>query len=412
MAAMQHLIGIVGLGVLVGIAWLLSTNRRAIDWKLVGSGLLLQVLFAGVVLLFPPGRAFFDVIRRLVTEFLAFTFAGSEFVFGSLARPDGPAGLVFAFYVLPFIVFFSAFMSVLYHLGLMQKVVSGMAWAMRRTLRISGSESLSVAANIFIGQTEAPLVVRPYIAHMTQAELMVLMTGGFATIAGSVLAGYIAFGINAGHLLAASVMSAPAAVVMARILVPETEESLTRGEVKLVPPVETTNVVEAAAEGCSQGLKLALNVGAMLIGFIALVAVFDAALGRVALWVGMDGWPSSLSELFGYALWPLAWVMGVPTEDCFRFAGLLGTKLSVNEFLAYANLASLSENGMLGERATIIATYALCGFANFGSIGIQIGGIGPLAPGRRSDLARLGLRAMIGGALASWMTATIAGLMI
>jgi CNT family concentrative nucleoside transporter len=303
-------------------------------------------------------------------------------------------------------------MSVLYHLGIMQRVVSGMAWAMRRTLGISGSESLSVAANVFIGQTEAPLVVRPYIAKMTPAELMVLMTGGFATIAGSVLAGYIAFGIDAGHLLAASVMSAPAAVVMARIIVPETQESLTRGEVKMVPPIETTNVVEAAAEGCSQGLKLALNVGAMLVGFIALVAVLDAALGRVALWTGVDGWPTSLSELFGYALWPIAWAMGVPSEDCFRFAGLLGTKISVNEFVAYAELAGQHEQGLLSERATVIATYALCGFANFGSIGIQLGGIGPLAPARRPDLARLGIRAMIGGALASFMTATIAGLMV
>jgi len=409
---MEHLVGILGLITLLGIAWLLSTNRRAVDWKMVGMGLVLQFTFAGLVLLLPPGRAFFDAIRQIVTRFLSFTYVGSEFVFGELAKPRGKAGMVFAFYVLPSIVFFSAFMSVLYHLGIMQKVVSAMAKVMAKAMGVSGSESLSVAANVFIGQTEAPLVVRPYIPEMTQAELMVLMTGGFATIAGSVLAGYISFGIDAGHLLAASVMSAPAALVTARILVPETEQSLTQGKVQIALPRTTANVVEAAAEGCSQGMKLAINVAAMLIGFIALIAVADALLGKLASAMGLAWWPSSLKEIFGYLLWPVAWVMGVPAKDCFAFAGLLGTKLSINEFVAYADLAGLEHAGQISQRASIIATYALCGFANFGSIGIQLGGIGPLAPGRRSDLARLGLRAMIGGALASWMTATIAGMMI
>ncbi len=409
---MTHLVGLLGLVVLMGLAWLFSTNRRAVDWRLVGSGLLLQLAFAAIVLLLPPGRAFFDLIRQVVTRFLAFTYEGSEFVFGDLARPNGSVGMVFAFYVLPSIIFFSATMSVLYHLGIMQRVVSVMARFMTRVMGVSGSESLSVAANVFIGQTEAPLVVRPYIAQMTQAELMVLMTGGFATIAGSVLAGYISFGIDAGHLLAASVMSAPAALVIARIMVPETEESLTRGKVQLHLPKTTANLVEAAAEGCSQGMKLALNVAAMLIGFIALIAVFDAILGKGASLIGLSWWPSSLHELFGYLLWPIAWVMGVPAHDCFKFAGLLGTKISINEFVAYADLAKYEHTAALSPRASVIATYALCGFANFGSIGIQLGGIGPLAPERRGDLARLGLRAMIGGALASWMTATIAGLMI
>jgi CNT family concentrative nucleoside transporter len=409
---MTHLVGLLGLVVLMGIAWLFSTNRRAVDWRLVGAGLLLQLVFAAIVLLFPPGRAFFDLIRHLVTRFLAFTYNGSEFVFGDLARPNGNVGMVFAFYVLPSIIFFSATMSVLYHLGIMQRVVGLMARFMTKVMGVSGSESLSVAANVFIGQTEAPLVVRPYIAQMTQAELMVLMTGGFATIAGSVLAGYISFGIDAGHLLAASVMSAPAALVIARIMVPETEESLTRGKVQLHLPKTTSNLVEAAAEGCSQGMKLALNVAAMLIGFIALIAVFDAVLAKGGSLIGLAWWPSSLHELFGYLLWPIAWVMGVPAHDCFKFAGLLGTKISINEFVAYADLAKYEHASALSPRASVIATYALCGFANFGSIGIQLGGIGPLAPERRGDLARLGLRAMIGGALASWMTATIAGLMI
>lgn len=412
---MERIISALGLVVLVGIAWLLSTDRRRIDWRLVGVGLGLQLLFAAVVHLLPPGRMFFEWIRNGVTTLLDFTFEGSRFLFGDLMDPGGSVGFVFAFRVLPTIVFFSSLMGVLYHLGVMQRVVTFMAKIMTRTMGVSGSESLSVAANVFIGQTEAPLVVRPYIGKMTRSELMVLMTGGMATIAGGVLAGYIAFGIDAGHLLAASVMSAPAALVMAKILVPEREESLTRGKVLIADEKNTANVIDAAADGASQGLKLALNVGAMLLAFISLVALINAGLGQLASVIGsagLSGWPASLQDIFGYLFWPIAWVMGVPAQDCFAFAGLLGEKIAINEFVAFASLAEAAREGVIGERAAIIGTYALCGFANFSSIAIQIGGIGALAPERRHELSRFGLRAMAGGALASWMTAAVAGVML
>ena len=412
---MERLVSVLGLGVLVGIAVLFSTNRRRIDWRLVGAGLTLQIIFAAFVHLFPPGQRILELIRDGAVTLLSFTEDGSRFLFGPLMEADGPVGFVFAFRVLPVIVFFSALMGVLYHLGIMQRLVLFLARGMKRLMGVSGSESLSVAANVFIGQTEAPLVVRPYIARMTRAELMVLMTGGMATIAGSVLAGYIAFGVDAGHLLAASVMSAPAALVMARILIPETETSLTKGGVEIRDERETVNVIDAAADGASQGLKLALNVGAMLLAFIALVALVNALLGSLASWmaaVGLTAWPASLQEIFGYVLWPVAWSLGVPAADCFAFAGLLGQKLAINEFVAFAELGRLVAEGAMSERAITIATYSLCGFANFSSISIQIGGIGALAPNRRHDLSRLGLRAMMGGALASSMTAAIAGIML
>ncbi len=412
---MERIISALGVFVLLGLAYLLSVDRRRIDWRLVVVGVGLQLVFAATVHLFPPGRMFFEWIRTGVTTVLEFTFDGSRFLFGDLIEPDGPVGFVFAFRVLPTIVFFSSLMAVLYHLGLMQKVVVLMARVMTRTMGVSGSESLSVAANVFIGQTEAPLVVRPYVPQMTRSELMVLMTGGMATIAGGVLAGYIAFGIDAGHLLAASVMSAPAALVTAKIILPESETSLTRGKVVLADERETVNLVDAAADGASQGLKLALNVGAMLLAFISLIALLNAGLAELAGPLhsfGWTWWPASLQEIFGYLLWPVAWSLGVPTADCFAFAGLLGEKLAINEFVAYASLGNLHAAGAMSERAVTIATYALCGFANFSSIAIQIGGIGAIAPSRRHDLSRLGLRAMAGGALASWMTAAIAGIML
>jgi CNT family concentrative nucleoside transporter len=412
---MEHVVSALGLFFLVGIAWLFSANRRQVPWRMVLVGMGLQVTFAALVLLFPPGRAFFDLIRRVVTTVLEFTNAGSEFLFGELARPDGAVGLVFAFRVLPTIVFFSTLMGILYHLGLMQRLVVVMARIMSRSMGVSGGESLSVAANVFVGQTEAPLVIRPYIPQMTRSELMVLMTGGMATIAGGVLAGYVSFGIDAGHLLAASVMSAPAALVMARILVPETQQSLTKGKVEIHTEKTSVNVIDAAADGASQGLQLALNVGAMLLAFLALIALVDAGFGWVSqglAGMGIHGFPASLQEMFGYLLWPVAWAMGVPPHEAFTFAGLLGQKISINEFVAYASLAELTREGALSHRTIVIGTYALCGFANFGSIGIQLGGIGPLAPERRHELAQLGLRALLGGALASAMTACIAGMML
>jgi len=412
---MERFVSVLGLAVLVGIAVLFSTDRRRIDWKLVGIGLTLQIVFAAFVHLFPPGRVFLGWIRDGAVTLLSYTEDGSRFLFGPLMEVDGPVGFVFAFRVLPVIIFFSSLMAVLYHMGIMQRVVLYLARGMKKAMGVSGAESLATAANVFIGQTEAPLVVRPYIGKMTRSELMVLMTGGMATIAGSVLAGYIAFGIDAGHLLAASVMSAPAALVMARVLVPETEESLTAGSVEIADEHDTVNVIDAAADGASQGLKLALNVGAMLLAFIALVALVNALLGVLAGWlaaIGLTAWPGSLQEIFGIILWPVAWSLGVPAEDCFTFASLLGQKLAINEFVAFAELGRIAAEGGMSDRAVTIATYSLCGFANFSSISIQIGGISALAPERRHDLSRLGLRAMLGGALASSMTAAVAGIML
>ena len=346
------------------------------------------------------------------------------------ARSDyGPGGFIFVFQILTTIIFFSSLMAVLYHLGIMQKVVSGMAKLMSRTMGTSGAESLAVATNVFVGQTEAPLVVRPYVSKMTQSELMALMTGGFATIAGGVLVAYASFGIPVGHLLAASVMSAPAALVIAKIIVPEREHSLTSGTIELDVKPDSVNVIDAAASGASDGMKLALNVAAMLLAFIALIAMADALLqgihhlhNSLLAAIGLSNYesliPQSLSELFGILFAPLAFVMGISPRDTFSFASLIGIKIAVNEFVAYVSLKDFMPSGLIPKgneitpRTFIIATYALCGFANFGSIAIQLGGIGGIAPERRHDLARLGLRAMLGGALASFMTATIAGILL
>ncbi|RME87575.1 MAG: hypothetical protein D6785_01825 [Planctomycetota bacterium] len=337
-------------------------------------------------------------------------------------------GFIFVFQILTTIIFFSSLMSVLYHLGIMQFVVYWMAKAMAKTMGTSGAESLSVATNVFVGQTEAPLVVKPYVSKMTKSELMALMTGGFATIAGGVLVAYASFGIPVGHLLAASVMSAPAALVMAKIVVPETEHSLTAGKLEMDVEKDSANVIDAAASGASQGMTLALNVAAMLLAFIALIAMMDSLLSFIyqshnALMakIGLSNYtsllPKNLAQLFGYLFYPVAFVMGVPLSDCFRFASLIGDKIAVNEFVAYLHLKDLMPKDLLdthgiSTRAFTIATYALCGFANFGSIAIQLGGIGGIAPERRHDLAKLGLRAMFAGALASFMTATIAGVLL
>jgi CNT family concentrative nucleoside transporter len=318
----------------------------------------------------------------------------------------------FAFSVLPTIVFFSSLMSILYHLGLVQVVVAFFARIMQKALGTSGAESLSAAANIFVGQTEAPLVVRPYVATMTQSELMAVMVGGFATIAGGVMAAYVGMGIDAGHLMTASVISAPAALLIAKVLQPEVEHPTTLGKVEVEIEKTTVNVVEAAAAGASDGMKLALNVAAMLIAFLALIAMADAIVAWCGSWFAQQ-W--SLAKGFGYAFAPLAWIMGIEAKDCRPAGELLGMKMVANEFLAYAQLSAWQADGSgveLAERSRIILTYALCGFSNFGSIGIQIGGIGGIAPERRADLARLGLRAMLGGTLACFMTACIAGVLI
>jgi len=412
--------GIFGLLVLLSIAFAFSSNRNKVDWKLVASGIGLQLFFAVLVILVPGGRQFFEGLSRIFVTVIGFAMEGSAFIFGSLADPSN-LGFIFAFQVLPTIIFFASLMAVLYHLGLMQKVVQAMAWVMLKVMRISGSESLSVAANVFVGQTEAPLVVRPYISRMTESELLTMMVGGMATIAGGVLAAYITMlgGADealriyyAKHLLAASIMAAPATIVIAKLLKPEIEESVTRGTVTLHVEKTATNVIEAAANGAGDGVKLALNVGGMLLAFVALIALVNYPLGWIGQIIGLEaamGQPVSLSMILGYLLSPLAWVIGIPWQDAVTVGGLIGEKVITNEFVAYAHLQEIQHT--LSPKALLISTYALCGFANFSSIAIQIGGIGGLAPERRSDLARLGLTAVLGGTLATMMTATIAGVL-
>ena len=407
---MGRFTGLLGIFVILGIAWALSSDRKRINWRLVVLGSGVQLLFALLILKTPWGREAFDGVGRVVTGFLDIADEGSRFIFG-----DDFQDHFFAFKVLPTIIFFSSFITVLYYLGVMQWVVKGFAWVMMRLLRTSGAESLSASANIFVGQTEAPLLIRPYVASMTNSELMAVMTGGFATIAGGVLVAYVGllqetFPDVAGHLLAASVMSAPAALVMAKLMIPETEHSLTAGNVSIEVEKPWANVIDAAAEGAGQGLKLALNVGAMLLAFIGLVALVDFGLSWAG---GLFGFAElSLEWLLGWLLRPLAWVMGVPWEESGRVGALLGLKTASNEFYAYARMGQMIAENPMSERATVVATYALCGFANFSSIAIQIGGIGAIAPERRSDLARLGMPAMIAGTLACFQTATIAGLLV
>ncbi len=430
------LFGLFGLGCLVGIAFLFSSNKRRIDWRLVGIGLTLQIFFAVFVLLIPGGEAVFDALSKFFVTIINFTFEGAEFVFGILSSQAGMEkimppdmqgqgfGFVFAFQVLPTIIFFSSLMSVLYHLGIMQRIVQGMAWVMAKAMRVSGAESLSVAANVFIGQTEAPLVVRPYVSTMTRSELLTLMVGGMATIAGGVLAAYVSIlgGSDpamqvyyAKHLLSASIMAAPATMVIAKILVPETEVSDTKGTVDIKIEKNAANVIDAAATGAADGLKLALNVAAMLLAFIALIAMFNYILEGLGNFTGLStaiGKPVNMNLILGYLLAPVSWIIGVPWQDAIKVGSLIGEKIVINEFIAYLDLGNMIHDGLLSEKARIISTYALCGFANFSSIAIQIGGIGGIAPNRRSDLAKFGLRAVLGGSLATFMTATIAGVLI
>jgi CNT family concentrative nucleoside transporter len=416
----QRAISLLGLLVIVGLGWLASTDRKRVPWRIIGWGLSLQILFGLFVLKTDLGRSIFEVLNDGVMKLLGFTAEGSEFIFQNL-RGEASGWLVtFAFGVLPTIIFFSSLMAVLYHLGVMQKLVAGIAWAMRRTMGTSGSETLSVAANIFVGQTEAPLLVKPFVDRMTRSELHAMMVGGFATVAGGVLAAYVkmfegVFTDMAGHLIAASVMSAPAAMVVAKVMLPETEESSTTAGADLKVEKIDANFIDAAARGAGEGLMLALNVAAMLLAFIALVALVNFLLGlpfeAINAIAGSDVVPVITMEMvLGWVFWPVAFVMGVPFEDCTTIATLLGEKLVLNEFVAYAHLSDMLRTGTdLSYRSVVIATYALCGFANFSSIAIQIGGIGGIAPGRRSDVASLGLRAMIGGTLAACMTATVAG---
>ncbi|WAC63104.1 NupC/NupG family nucleoside CNT transporter [Pseudoxanthomonas sp. SL93] len=418
--------GLFGLAVLIGIVWLFSNNRKAIDWKLVATGITLQIGFAALVLLVPGGREVFDWLGHGFVKILEFVKAGSSFIFGSLMDTE-KFGFIFAFQVLPTIIFFAALMGVMYHLGVMQFIVRIMALAITKVMKVSGAETTSVCASVFIGQTEAPLTVRPYIPRMTESELITMMIGGMAHIAGGVLAAYVGMlgggdpeqqAFYAKHLLAASIMAAPATLVVAKLLIPETGTPLTRGTVKMEVEKTSSNIIDAAAAGAGDGLKLALNIGAMLLAFIALIALINAPLtwvGEVTGLSAMIGKPTDLATIFGYVLAPIAWVIGVPWQDANTVGSLIGQKVVINEFVAYLQLAGIV-NGQtpgvtLSEEGRLIATYALCGFANFSSIAIQIGGIGGLAPERRSDLARFGLRAVLGGTIATLMTATIAGVL-
>lgn len=420
------LFGLFGLACLIGIAWLFSNNKGRVSWTLVATGVGLQIAFASLVLLVPGGKDVFQWLSNVFVKVLGFVAAGSNFVFGGLM--DIPKyGFIFAFQVLPTIIFFAALMSVLYHLGVMQAVVRAMAWAITKVMKVSGAETTSVCASVFIGQTEAPLTVRPYIGRMTESELITMMIGGMAHIAGGVLAAYVlmlggpdieAQSFYAKHLLAASIMAAPATLVIAKILVPEVGEPLTRGTVRMEVEHTTSNVIDAAASGAADGLKLALNIGAMLLAFIALIAMINAPLTWFGEWSGLAaqlGKPTDLANLFGYILSPIAWLIGVPWQDANTVGSLIGQKVVINEFVAYLQLADIVNGKTPGvtltEHGSLVATYALCGFANFSSIAIQIGGIGGLAPERRSDLARLGLRAVLGGSIATFMTATIAGVL-
>jgi CNT family concentrative nucleoside transporter len=404
---MERLVSLLGLFIMVAIAYGLSSDRKKINWRTVLSGVALQFFLGLIILKTSFGIAVFEGARAFFTSILSYTNEGSEFIFGPLMN-QSKFGFIFFVMVLPTIIFMSSLMSVLYHFGVMQIIISLTAKIMVKLMGTSGAESLSAAANIFAGQTEAPLVVKPFIGKMTNSELMALMSGGMATVAGGVLAAYVGMGIDAGHLLAASVMSAPAALVCAKLLVPETEVPETKGIVDIKLPSVHVNVIDAASAGASEGLKLALNVGAMLLSFIALIALFNGMLGYVG---GLLSFPNlSLELIMSYAFAPVAFLLGVPADDVLAVGSLLGKKLVINEFVAYMDLQTML--GSMSERAVTISTYALCGFANFSSIAIQVGGIGTIEPSRRKDLARLGVRSLIGGTLACFMTAAIAGLLI
>ena len=420
---MERLISLCGLFVLVGIACLLSSQHRRISLRIVLGGLGLQFVIAAVLLGTPPGESFFDGINWFFQQLQGFVAAGTGFLFrmdGEVEPGTKTAQLLssFAFGVLPTVIFFSSLMSLLYYLGVMQWVVRSMAWIMQQTLRVSGAESLAAAANVFVGHTEAPLVVRPYIAAMTKSELNAVMVGGFATISGGLLAAYASMGISPGHLVTAALISAPAALLVAKVMEPETGQPETMGRATMQVTNRGVNAIEAVAIGATDGMKLAMNIAAMLLAFLALIAMFDAALGWLGMLAGFvdaEGNPTwSLAKALGYAFAPLAWLMGIEGPDCLRAGELLGLKTVANEFIAYERLGQWLQPDSevrLSERSVEILTYALSGFANFGAIGIQIGGIGGIAPERRSDLARLGLRAMIGGALACCMTACVAGVL-
>lgn len=407
----MQFVSLCGIFAMLAVCFAFSRDRRAIKWRLVGTGLLLQAALGFTFLYWGAGNAALRSVADCVKTFLELSQVGGEFVFGVFAQPGdvgqvfGPQkGFVFAFMVLPTLIFFSSFMAVLYHLGVMQWVVRQMARVMIKLLGTSGSESLSACGNVFVGQTEAPLLVKPFLKGMTMSELHAVMVGGFATIAGGVFALYVGFGVDAGHLMVGSVMAVPAGLICTKMLWPETEVSQTMGKVEKVEASPYGNVVEAAAGGAGDGLKLALNVGAMLIAFLGLVAVMNAGLQLVS-----PDW--SVAGLLSIIFYPVAACMGVPAGEVYVLAELLGTKLAMTELVAYGKLGPMIANNEISARTALIASFALCGFANVGSVAIQVGGLGAMAPDRRSDLAKLGLRAMFAGAIATCLTACVAGVL-
>lgn len=436
---MDYIRGLVGLAVIVGIAYIFSASRKQVDWKLVGVGILMQVIIAICVLKVPVVRVAFDNIGKGFVTFLGFSANGAAFLFGDLAKNstgNGDVkhglGFLFAFQALPTVIFFSSVTAGLYYLGILQKIVFGFAWIMAKTMRLSGAESLSAAGNIFLGQTEAPLLVRPFIHKMTSSELHCLMTGGMATIAGSVMGAFITFlggadkeqlTLFATYLLCASIMNAPAAIVMSKIFLPETEPEKIDSSLKVNKESIGVNLVDALATGAADGIKLALNIGGMLLAFIAIIYALNWMLvDGVGAWTGLNDWVKvstngafqgfSLQYIFGQVFRVFAFIIGVDWAESLQVGSLLGQKMVINEFVAYLSLADMKSGGMLSEKSIIISTYALCGFANFSSIAIQIGGIGGMAPNRQGDISRLGMRALVAASLATMMSATIAGALI
>ena len=409
---MGRFTGLLGIAVFLSLAYLFSTNRKAIRLKTVLWGLGLQFAFAIFVLRFPVGRAIFQAAGSAVNKLLSFAFAGSEFMFGELGKKASSIGFIFAFQVLPTIIFIAAVFAFLYHIGVMVWVIRIFAWVMTRVMGASGAESLDIAASIFMGQTEAPLTIRPFLNRLTKSELMCVMTCGMAHVSGGIMAAYIAAGVEAKHLLTAVIMTAPGTLLMAKMLVPETEEPLTAGRVQMPEMEKEANFLGAISRGTSDGLHLALNVGAMLISFIALLALADYMIGGTHNWLAAHSvpwFPTSLEQIFGWIFAPVAWLIGIPWHDAPLIGNLLGTRMTINEVVAFTQLGA--QRGVLDPRSFTIATFALCGFANFSSIGIQIGGIGALAPDQRSQLAKFGIRAMLAGTMANLMSACIVGIL-
>ena len=413
---MGRFTGILGLLTMLGLAYAFSTNRRAIRIKTVAWGLGLQIAFAVFVLKAETGRRIFQAAGNAVNRLLSYSFEGSKFVFGELGKQGSSLGFYFAFQVLPTIIFIAAFFAVLYHLGVMQFIIRQVAKVMTRVMGASGAESLNVAASIFMGQTEAPLTIRPFLSDLTNSELMTVMTSGMAHVSGGIMAAYIAFGIDPKHLLSAVIMTAPGTLLMAKMLVPETGQPKTAGRVVMsedeVASEKSENLLGAISRGTTDGLHLSLNVAAMLISFLALIALTDGLLGGIhngLAHIGIGWFPSSMETIFGTVFAPIAWLIGIPWHDCPIIGNLLGTRMVLNELVAFSILGP--QRGVLDPRSFTIATFALCGFANLSSIGIQIGGIGALAPNRKGDLARLGIRAMLAGTMANLMSASIAGML-